>query len=72
MCIKTEKFSVFHFGWHRKRPKLKESAEKGKRRKIIFRASNLDLAWEISLILFRHYVEKSTGLSLRILYVKNW
>lgn len=67
MCIETQKFSVFHFRWHCKAPKLKESAEKGKRSKIIFRASNLDLVWEISLILFRHSVEKPTGLSLRIL-----
>lgn len=64
---KTEKFSVFHFRWHCKGPKLKENAERGERSKIIFRASNLELAWEISLILFQHSVEKSTGLSLRIL-----
>lgn len=44
-----------------------ESAEKGKRSEIIFRASNLDLGWETSLIPFQHSVEKSTGLSLRIL-----
>lgn len=67
MCIKTEKFSVLHFRWHCKGPKLKvlrkESAEKGKRSVIIFRASNLDLGWETSLIPFQHSVEKSTGLS---------